>query len=114
MKTDEFFNEVRAAIDEQFHCVAQGGVLVHQEQHHDGTESSFSIRASCKLVAFSLDKRGLNPFPILSTSVKKLTAKNDLTIICESRGQVYVFVSNYSALGIVVPAQAGIQRQRGV
>ena len=95
MKPEEFFNHVRTAIDEQFHCAVHGGQLTHKEVHHDDSESEFSIRASCKMVAFSLDKRGLNPFPILNTSEKGLSAKNDLTIICESGGQVYVFVIEY-------------------
>lgn len=95
MKTDDFFNCVRTAINDQFHCPVQGPSLTHKEIHHDGSESEFSIRASCKMVAFSLDKRGLNPFPILNTSEAGLSAKNDLTIICENSGQVYVFVIEY-------------------
>lgn len=95
MKPDEFFNHLRAAIAADFHCQPHAGLLTHDEVHSDGKESSFSIRATCKLLAFSLDKRGLNPFPVLNPATAGLTAKNDLTIICESKGQVYVFIIEY-------------------
>jgi hypothetical protein len=109
MKPEEFFNCVRAAIDERFHCPAQGAFLTHTETHHDGRESSFSIRASCKMIAFSLDKRGLNPFPILNTSEAGLSAKNDLTVICESGGHIYVFVIEYKNAGNPGKAQHQIE-----
>ncbi len=95
MKPDDFFNAVREAIHVDFHRTAHNGLLTHHEQHDADTASEFSIRPTCKMVAFSLDVRGANPFPVFNASVAGLTAKNDLTIICENKGKVYVFVIEY-------------------
>lgn len=78
--TDEgFFNTLESAIHPDFICRAHGGYLEHEEEHHDGTVSRFRLKPSVKLVAFSLDKRGKNPFPVVAAG---LNARNDLTIIC--------------------------------
>lgn len=90
MEDEDFFNTVRDAIHEDFHCNPSSGKLEHVEHHHDGSTSQFSLIPSAKMVAFSLDKKGKNPFGILAPG---LDAKNDLTIVClGTKGQVLVFV----------------------
>ncbi len=95
MDSAEFLNQVESAIHANFLCRPQSGLLTHEELHSDGSTSSFSIKPSCKMVAFSIDQRGQNPFPVLNLEIKGLSAKNDLTIICENKGKVYVFVLEY-------------------
>lgn len=90
MTSEEFFNTVRDAINPDFHCQAHGGKLEHIEQHHDGSTSSFCLKPSGKMVAFSLDKKGKDPFPILAPG---LNSRNDLTVVClGSDGTALVFV----------------------
>lgn len=91
----EFFNRMESAIHADFLCRPQAGLLTHEELHADGSTSSFSIKPSCKMLAFSIDKRRQNPFPVLNPAINGLSAKNDLTIICENKGRVYVFVLEY-------------------
>ncbi|MBL8473921.1 MAG: hypothetical protein KF778_06610 [Rhodocyclaceae bacterium] len=79
MTDEEFFNIVERAIHPDFLCRAHGGYLVHAESHHDGSTSRFRLKASAKMVAFSLDKRGENPFPVVAAG---MNARNDLTVIC--------------------------------
>jgi len=85
MTDDEFFKTVESAIHPDFVCRAHGGYLVHEEKHHDGSTSRFRLKPSAKMVAFSLDKRGKNPFQILAPG---LDARNDLTVICLGAGGV--------------------------
>lgn len=79
MTDDEFFNAVERAIHPDFVCRAHGGYLVHEEIHHDGSTSRFRLKPSAKMVAFSLDTRGRNPFPVVAAG---MNARNDLTVIC--------------------------------
>ncbi len=90
MTPEEFFNLVRDSIHSDFHCQKHGGLVTHNEVHHDGTTSKFSLRLSCKAEAFSLDKPGKDPFPIV---VPGMNSRNDLTVVClDSKGQPLVFV----------------------
>lgn len=87
---DAFFNTVRDAIAPSFRKTAHAGELEHIEHHHDGSRSTFRLRASAKHVAFSLDHPGQDPFPVLAAG---LNSRNDLTVICLSpAGVPLVFV----------------------
>ncbi len=79
MTAEEFFNALESAIHPDFICRAHGGYLEHEETHHDGTVSRFRLKPSVKHLAFSLDKRGKDPFPIVAAG---FNARNDLTVIC--------------------------------
>lgn len=93
MKSDDFFNLINDAIAPSFRKVAEAGFLVHEESHHDGNTSSFSLNASVPNVAFSLDVRGKEPFGIFNAGKRKICAKNDLTVIClDMQGDPLVFV----------------------
>lgn len=90
MTVEEFFNLVCDSIHSDFHCRAHSGLVIHNEVHHDGTTSKFCLRMSHKAVAFSLDKPGKDPFPIV---VPGMNSRNDLTVVClDSQGQPLVFV----------------------
>jgi hypothetical protein len=93
MKSDDFFNIVGSAIASGFRKTAHAGKLVHEETHRDKSVSYFSVNASAQHVAFSLDVRGLEPLAILNPSMRGLTARNDLTIVCLSEeGVPLVFI----------------------
>lgn len=91
MKPDEFFNLVNSAIAPDFRKPAEAGYIIHQETHHNGRESSFSLKASAPFVAFSMDVRGKEPLGIINSG--RLCARNDLTVIClDEKGIPLVFL----------------------
>ena len=69
MQADEFFNIVRDSIHPDFLCQQQGAFIEHIEVHHDNSTSKFRLQCGAKMVAFSLDKKGKNPFPILNAGL---------------------------------------------
>lgn len=75
----EFFNLIQESIHPDFHCHPHCGVVTHEETHHDGTKSKFSLRMSKKGIAFSLDKSGKDPFHII---VPGMNSRNDMTVVC--------------------------------
>ncbi len=90
MTAEEFFNALESAIHPDFICRAHGGYLEHEEIHRDGSISRFRLKPSAKQFAFSLDKRGKDPFPIVAAG---FNARNDLTVIClQSDGTPLLFV----------------------
>ncbi|MDP2831960.1 MAG: hypothetical protein Q8Q28_01415 [Pseudomonadota bacterium] len=90
MRAEDFFNTVRSAIRPDYLCTPHAGKLLHEEQHRDGTSSTFCVIPSGRMVALSLDKKGKDPFPILAPG---LNSRNDLTIICLGQsGKPLVFV----------------------
>lgn len=110
MKADEFFNTVREALHPDFLCQPQSGFIEHVEVHHDNSTSKFRLKHTAKTVAFSLDKNGKNPFPILNAGLDK---RNDLTLIClGSDGIPLVFV--IECKNSVRPGEAQIQIEAGV
>ncbi len=91
MTPTDFFNTVRDAIAKEFLKTAHAGVLEHQEYHHDGSTSTFRLKASAPHVAFTLDPASKkNPFSILAPG---FNARNDLTVVClDNRGRPLVFI----------------------
>lgn len=93
MKAEDFFNTVRNAIHPDYICTPNAGRLLHEEDHHDGSKSKFCVIPSSRMAAFSLDKKGKNPFQIIAQG---LNSRNDLTVICLSQtGKPMVFVFEY-------------------
>jgi hypothetical protein len=91
MTDDNFFNAIRQVLNSSYLCSAEGGILKHRETHHDGSSSEFRLKVSAKMLAFSLDKAGRNPFDILAPGSN---LRNDLTVVCRGKDQqplVFVF-----------------------
>lgn len=110
MKADAFFNTVRDALHKDFLCQQQGSFLEHVEVHHDNSTSKFRLKCGAKMVAFSLDKKAKNPFPILNAGFNK---RNDLTLIClTSDGKPLVFV--IECKNSERPGDAQIQIEAGI
>lgn len=108
MRADEFFNVVRDAVCNDFHCLyGAGGVLEHRECHADGAVSVFRVRMSRKAVAFSLDKPGKDPFSVIPAGMNN---RNDLTIVCLAKdGTPVVFVVECKNSGSPLTAQRQIE-----
>jgi hypothetical protein len=107
MTDDEFFNTIRDVFNPQYLCTAEGGVLKHKETHHDGSTSEFRLKTSAKLLAFSLDKPGRNPFDILAAG---RNLRNDLTVVCRGRNaQPLVFVFECKRSGSPLNAQRQLE-----
>jgi hypothetical protein len=107
MTDDEFFNPIRDVLNPHYLCVADAGVLKHRETHHDGSTSEFRLIPSSKMLAFTLDKAGRNPFDILASGCD---LRNDLTIVCRGQNdRPLVFVIECKRSGSPLHAQRQIE-----
>lgn len=79
-----FFDIIKERIAIEFQQIPQSGILQLVEQHTKDKITTFQIGISAKHFSFSLDVKGLDPFPIFSNKIEGLKSKNDLIIFCQN------------------------------
>jgi len=90
MPSFDLFSILEQHITLAFQKTTQNNILTLIEQHAENKETIFEVVIPSKysVFSFSLDIKGLDPFPIFSNNIKGLKSKNDLTIFYRDAGNI--------------------------